>query len=112
MRFAALILGALLLVGCTNEAPEPEAEETEIPEELARAAPAVSGEDGIGTPMAERVAVLGLLNKRLRRSDEALAAYESLRASVEGKHVFAMLTAASPSLRYPYDSPYKVDSSA
>jgi len=54
----------LLLVACTNEAPQQEAEETEIPEELARAAPAVAAAGGIGTPMAERVAVLGVLNKR------------------------------------------------
>jgi hypothetical protein len=53
-----------LLAACTNQAPEQEAEETEIPEELARAAPVVTAAAGIGTPMAERVAVLGLLNKR------------------------------------------------
>jgi hypothetical protein len=61
-----IILGGALvaLAACTNEAPEPEAEATEIPEELARAAPAVVAAQGLGTPMAERVAVLGLLNKR------------------------------------------------
>jgi hypothetical protein len=64
VRFAALTAVALLLAACDNQAPEPEAEETEIPEELARPAPTVSGAGGIGTPMAERVAVLGLLNKR------------------------------------------------
>jgi hypothetical protein len=53
-----------LLVACTNEAPEQQAEETEIPEELARAAPVVTAAAGLGTPMADRVAVLGLLNKR------------------------------------------------
>src|SRR6187551_300793 len=53
-----------LLAACNNEAPEPEPEATEIPEELAGGAPAVSAAGGIGTPMAERVAVLGLLNKR------------------------------------------------
>jgi hypothetical protein len=53
-----------LLAACTNQAPEQEAEETEIPEELAGAAPAVAAAGGIGTPMADRVAVLGLLNKR------------------------------------------------
>jgi hypothetical protein len=61
---ALLLLLSMQLGACTNEAPEPEAEETEIPEELARAAPAVAAAGGIGTPMAERVAVLGLLNKR------------------------------------------------
>jgi hypothetical protein len=64
VRLATLTAGALLLAGCNNQAPEPEAEETEIPEELARPAPAVTDAGGIGTPMADRVAVLGLLNKR------------------------------------------------
>ena len=64
-RLAPKLLPVLaLLAACTNQAPEPEAEETEIPEELARASPAVAAGGGIGTPMAERVAVLGLLNKR------------------------------------------------
>ena len=64
MRALAVPALLLLLVACTNEAPEQEAEETEIPDELASAAPAVIAAGGIGTPMAERVAVLGLLNKR------------------------------------------------
>jgi hypothetical protein len=53
-----------LVAACTNQAPKQEAEATDIPAELAGAAPAVVGAGGIGTPMAERVAVLGLLNKR------------------------------------------------
>ena len=64
MRLFAVPVLISLLAACTNQAPEPEAEETEIPEELARSAPAVAAGGGIGTPMAERVAVLGLLNKR------------------------------------------------
>ena len=64
MRSLAVPALLALLVACTNEAPEPEAEETEIPEELAGDAPVVIASGGIGTPMAERVAVLGLLNKR------------------------------------------------
>ena len=64
MRLLAVPVAVLLLAACTNEAPEQEAEATEIPEELARAAPAVMAASGLGTPMAERVAVLGLLNKR------------------------------------------------
>ena len=59
---APLLLGALL-AGCTGEAPEPEPEATEVPEELAGAGP-IAGQGGIGTPMEERVAVLGVLNKR------------------------------------------------
>lgn len=66
MRHAALLLSfAFALSGCDNEAPEPQPVETEIPEELAQSAPpAIAAEDSIGTPMEERVATLGLLNKR------------------------------------------------
>ncbi|WP_041685283.1 DUF2155 domain-containing protein [Erythrobacter litoralis] len=56
---------ALVLGACSSEPEAPEAVETDIPEELrqdtgTRAAPDVSG----ATPMEERVATLGLLNKR------------------------------------------------
>ena len=64
MRALAFPAALLLVAACTNEAPEQEREATEIPEELAGDAPAVIAASGIGTPMAERVAVLGLLNKR------------------------------------------------
>lgn len=64
MRLLAAASVLALLAACSNEAPEQEAEATDIPEELARAAPAVIAGNGIGTPMAERVAVIGLLNKR------------------------------------------------
>ena len=64
MRFLAVPAVLLSLAACSGEAPEQEAEATDIPEELAGEAPAVTGEGGLGTPMAERVAVLGLLNKR------------------------------------------------
>ncbi len=64
MRRFAVPATLALLAACTGEAPEPEPEATEIPEELAAAAPTVAAAGGIGTPMAERVAVLGLLNKR------------------------------------------------
>jgi hypothetical protein len=62
---AAPLAGLLVLAACTQDAPEQEAEATDIPEELVRAEPlpAPAG-DGIGTPMAERTATLGLLNKR------------------------------------------------
>jgi len=54
-----------LIAGCTGEAPEPQPESTEIPAEVANAAPAPPpAADGIGTPMKDRVATLGLLNKR------------------------------------------------
>ena len=60
---AAALLVLLSLGACNEGAPEQEAEETEVPEELAGSLPVVAA-GGIGTPMAERVAVLGLLNKR------------------------------------------------
>ena len=65
MRAPAGLAAMLLLAACTREAPEPEPEATEVPEELTGGGGAVAaGESGIGTPMEERVAVLGLLNKR------------------------------------------------
>jgi hypothetical protein len=65
MRAAALLPFALVLSACNNQAPEPQPVETEIPEELAQSAPpVVAADDSIGTPMEERVATLGLLNKR------------------------------------------------
>ena len=67
--FAVLLL-VPLLAACTREAPEPEPEATEVPEELAGAGPSTIADSGIGTPMEERVAVLGLLNKRNNISRE------------------------------------------
>ena len=64
MRQLAVLAAVALLAACTGEAPEPEAEATEVPEELAGAAPPPAAARGIGTPMEDRVAVLGLLNKR------------------------------------------------
>ena len=63
---------ALALAACTQEAPPPEAVETEVPEELAQAAPpaAVADAQEGATPMNERVATLGLLNKRNNISQE------------------------------------------
>ncbi|ANU07096.1 DUF2155 domain-containing protein [Paraurantiacibacter namhicola] len=66
MRFtAALAASAALLLGaCKDEAPAPRVQETEVPEDLATmTAPAEMAEQD-GTPMEERVATLGLLNKR------------------------------------------------
>lgn len=62
VAFAGLL--SLQLAACSGGAPEQQAEETEIPSELAQAAPRAAASPGLGTPMAERVAVLGLLNKR------------------------------------------------
>jgi len=71
-RFLACLALALAAVACTGEAPAPEAIETEVPEELAAAAPApqsAASQEG-ATPMQERVATLGLLNKRNNLSQD------------------------------------------
>ncbi|GAB5350129.1 DUF2155 domain-containing protein [Alteriqipengyuania sp. 357] len=64
----ALLVAALAaLAACDNDAPDPAPVETEVPEELAQGGSVDrGGEDTsqIGTPMAERVATIGLLNKR------------------------------------------------
>jgi len=69
IRAAALLAGgagaALLLAGCTGEAPAPKPQSTDVPQEVAASAPPAPTEgESIGTPMAERVATIGLLNKR------------------------------------------------
>ncbi|MFC3096945.1 DUF2155 domain-containing protein [Alteraurantiacibacter palmitatis] len=71
MRAPRLVIGAAwlaataVLAACSSGAPEPQAEETEIPDEIAQAPlPAIEGEDSLGTPLAERVATIGLINKR------------------------------------------------
>ncbi|OBX19436.1 hypothetical protein A9995_06660 [Erythrobacter sp. QSSC1-22B] len=72
--FLPVLLGpALLLAACTEEPPEPDPVATTIPEGLrdsAPAQPAVGDEAQIGTPLAERVATIGLLNKRNNLSQE------------------------------------------
>lgn len=61
----------VLLGGCDRGAPEPEPESTEIPEGLAGSdQPAATFDNGIGTPMEQRVATLGLLNKRNNLSQD------------------------------------------
>lgn len=63
---AGVLAGAILLAGCTQGAPTPQDESTEVPDELA-ADPLpddLPSTEGIGTPMAERVAIIGLINKR------------------------------------------------
>lgn len=69
MRVLALGLASLTLAACGEKAPPaPEPVKTEVPEELEAAPPPpaddVAAEAQIGTPMAERVATIGLLNKR------------------------------------------------
>lgn len=65
MRAAALPLLILAIAACRNEAPAPQPVETEIPDELVQSGSlTASVGDSIGTPMDQRVATLGLLNKR------------------------------------------------
>ena len=64
MRSPAVLASLSLLAACNREAPEPEPEATEVPEEFAGAGQVIAAPGGIGTPMEDRVAVLGLLNKR------------------------------------------------
>lgn len=62
---AGLAAGLLALTACSGGAPAPEAEQTDIPEELAGApAPDIEISEGAGTPMEQRVATIGLINKR------------------------------------------------
>lgn len=60
----ALAAGAL--AACSEAPPPPRPVETEVPEEFRQATPAPAAPIGasIGTPMQDRVATIGLLNKR------------------------------------------------
>ncbi|MEL6876705.1 MAG: DUF2155 domain-containing protein [Pseudomonadota bacterium] len=68
MRAALATALLLILAACESGAPDavPTAQETEVPESLASAdLPEIEVEDIEGaTPMTERVATIGLLNKR------------------------------------------------
>jgi len=65
VRALALLPAVLALAACSGKAPAPEAVETEVPADLAQSdQPVVTGQNSAGTPMADRVATLGLLNKR------------------------------------------------
>lgn len=73
VRRALALCGAVaLLAACNQDVPEPEAVETEIPDDLKQETPpAIPAEEAaIGTPMDERVATLGLLNKRNNLSQD------------------------------------------
>ena len=80
--FAALA-AALSLAACSEDAPTPQAEQTEIPDEIAEAEsppPVLPDGEQIGTPMAERMATLGIVNKRNNISrDIEIAPGESRR---------------------------------
>lgn len=67
-RLPLVLSLALGLAACSDDPPAPEPVETEIPESVAKSATPppqpVGAAAGIGTPMEQRVATLGLLNKR------------------------------------------------
>ena len=68
LPFLACAVLAGVLTGCGGEAPEPGPVETDVPESLRvnlpAATPAPAEGAAIGTPLQERVATIGLLNKR------------------------------------------------
>lgn len=67
VRAFPLLTLALLVAACSKAPPPPKPVETEVPAELraGAAAPAIAPAGAaIGTPMKDRVATLGLLNKR------------------------------------------------
>ena len=71
-RPVALFVAVSLVVACSGDPPEPAPVQTQIPEELESIdLPEISGDEaGIGTPMEERVATIGLLNKRNNLSED------------------------------------------
>ena len=67
MRRASFLLAPLMLAACSEAPPPPRPIETDVPEEFrspAAAAAAAPAGARIGTPMKDRVATIGLLNKR------------------------------------------------
>lgn len=67
MRFAIPLFAPVVLAACSEAPPPPRPVETEVPEEFRRPAaapPAAPAGASIGTPMKDRVATIGLLNKR------------------------------------------------
>jgi hypothetical protein len=65
MRALAPLAALVALAACNNEPPAPKPVETEVPKQFAQnASPVAQSGSSIGTPMKDRVATLGLLNKR------------------------------------------------
>lgn len=68
---ALLLLGAISLAGCHgNQEPDPTA--SDVPQAVASSGPAPQGvvESEFGTPLKDRVATIGLLNKRNNESQD------------------------------------------
>ena len=64
MRSCAALLALAALAACSKGPPPPRPVETDIPEDLRARTPVRPIEAGEGTPMKDRVAVIGVLNKR------------------------------------------------
>jgi len=74
LALAASVAALALLAACKGE-PEPAAQDTGVPEAIAQtggkpAIPAAAADGQYGTPMKDRVATLGLLNKRNNLSQD------------------------------------------
>lgn len=74
MRRTRVAMAALaVMAGCSDQPPAPRPVETKVPKELSQApkpAAAATSTAVLGTPMAQRVATLGLLNKRNNLSQD------------------------------------------
>ncbi|ANY19453.1 hypothetical protein A6F68_00927 [Tsuneonella dongtanensis] len=64
VRRASVVLVAGALAACTQQPPDPRPVETEVPEELRAPKMVEPVEKSAGTPMKDRVALIGVLNKR------------------------------------------------
>lgn len=67
MRLGLPVLALAVLGACSEAPPAPGPVETDVPAELrgsAGAASSITAESAIGTPMKDRVATIGVLNKR------------------------------------------------
>lgn len=68
MQRVAIMVLAATIAACSEAPPPPRPVETDVPPELRRPAPATAARPaastGNGTPMKDRVAIIGVLNKR------------------------------------------------
>jgi hypothetical protein len=101
MRALAPLAALVALSACNNQPPAPRPVETEVPEQLAQnAAPPAQAGGAIGTPMKDRVAVIGLLNKRNNLSqDLTMKPGESRRVG----NVVVKLEACEKTAPWEYD---------
>lgn len=100
-RFAAATIPLLMLAACGGDAPEPDAEQTEIPDDLAvDPLPTLAVDDSIGTPLAERVATLGLINKRNNISRDI-----EIRPGEQQRIDDVIITLASCERSAPWENP-------